>query len=42
MPKKNKLGLYDLETLPLNITKAEDMGMLQWDDVMDEVARLAT
>ena len=30
MPKKNKLGLYDLETLPLNITKAEDMGMLQW------------
>ena len=30
MSKKNKLGLYDLETLPLNITKAEDMGMLQW------------
>jgi len=30
MPKKNKLGLYDLETLPLNLAKSADMGKLQW------------
>ena len=30
MPKKNKLGLYDLETFPLNLTTSADMGRLQW------------
>ena len=30
MSKKNKLGLYDLETFPLNLTTSADMGRLQW------------